>query len=189
MAVIFAVNAAALADEVHVGGEQTDTSAVIVTVDGPAATGEAAAMQIIVNGIERSSVAIGGQRVLYLTPFHVYRIRIKPAQPGLLDYDAMERKVTLYPGNVVRLDWRVAPFFVVAARLIDADGQPVANAVLEDNGKAVTTDERGRLQVELSTTAPLVFMTGEQRCSAALPAQTPVNGVLVLKEPLVCRAI
>jgi hypothetical protein len=182
----FDVNATQLDDEIDIGGDQSGKSAVIVDVSGDADT----TMKIFVNNVERSAVQMGDHQVVYLAPFHSYDIRIAPAKNALLDYESSNRRVTLYPGNVVKLHWDVNKFYVVSARIVTPDRKPLADAVLQESRAQVTTDRNGRMQAELSTPKRLSFtpQTGAA-CQVALPQDVkPVNGVLLYTKPLVCQA-
>ena len=181
----FAFNASQLADEVHVGGNQAGKSAVIIETAGDADT----TMKIFVNNVERSTVKIGGRQIIYLTPFHNYDIRLAPRQNALLDYESNNRRVTLYPGNVTKLRWSVNKFYVVSARIITPEGAPLADGALKESRAQVITDGNGRLQAELAAPKTLTFTVGDgDACQVALPpGVTPVNGVLLYREALVCR--
>jgi len=183
----FSFNAAQMADEIHLGGNQTDQSAVIIDTHGDADQD----MKIFVNGMERGSVKVGERQVLYLTPFHTYRIRIALAKNGLVDYDGGERKVTLYPGNVVKLAWDANKFYVVAGRIVTPDGKALAGGTLRESHTQVATDETGRVQAEISAPKNLTFATADgSGCQVHLPQNvTPTNGVLVYRDNLVCTPI
>jgi len=182
----FSFNAAELADEFHLGGDENDKSAVIIETSGDADM----PMKIFVNGIERSSVSVGDRQMIYLSPFHTYRIRIAPAKTGLVDYDAMERKVTLYPGNVVKLVWDANKFYVVAGRIVTPGGTALAGGVLQEGHAQTATDDTGRVQAELSAPHTMTFATADGgNCQVHLPDAAPVNGVLLYHDDLVCAPI
>jgi hypothetical protein len=185
----FNFNAAQLSDEVHMGGTQSEKSAVIIEANGDASAQD---MKIFVNGTERSTVQVDTQQVLYLSPFNTYRIHISPATPGLFDYQAGDRKVTLYPGNVTKLSWDVNKFYVVAARIVTATGQPLNNAILQESHAQATTDENGRVQAELSAPKTLTFASADNHttCSVQLPPNVkPINGVLIYSDALPCAPL
>jgi hypothetical protein len=183
----FAFNASQLEDEIHIGGDQTGKSAVIIETDGDAET----VMKIFVNNVERSAVKVGGKQLLYLSPFHTYDIRLAPRQNALLDYDSNARRITLYPGNVTRLHWSINTFYVVSARIVTPDRAPLVDGVLKESRAQVITDGHGRLQAELAASKSLTFTKSDgQACQVDLPAEVkPVNGVLLYREALVCQAL
>ncbi len=180
----FAVNAMQLQDEVHLGGSQNDTSAVLIETDGDTK----GPLKIFVNGVERSKMAIGGKQTLYLTPFHTYKIRVAPAQSALLDYDNKEHNVTLYPGNVAKLHYTFNQFYVVVAQIKTPDGQPLVDAVLQEGKAQITTNAQGRLQAELAQPKTLTFVKPDQsQCQVQLPAMAAANGILLYRDALICQ--
>lgn len=182
----FAFNAAQLADEIHLGGNQNDRSAVIIETAGDAD----ADMKVYVNGMAKSTVKVNGKQVIYLAPFNVYKIRLAPEKNALLDYDTADRKVTLYPGNVTKLKWDINTFYVVSAKIQTVDGQPLSNAILQESKSQVTTNERGQMQAELSRLKQLTFATLDGgKCKVDLPDVKETNGVLIHAQPLVCQPV
>jgi hypothetical protein len=183
----FSFNAAQLGSEIHVGGEQNEKSAVIVETHGDAKV----KMKVYVNGVQRCIVKVGDKQVVYLTPFHIYNIRLAPEKNGLLDYESGDRKVTLYPGNVVKLIWNINTFYVVVAHFVGPDGKPLANAVLKESRTQVATNSRGRLQAELSSPGVLTFTAQDNSvCQSQLPGNvTAINGVLIYHKAIPCIPI
>jgi outer membrane usher protein FimD/PapC len=144
-------------------------------------------MKIYVNNVERSTVKVGSRQVLYLMPFHTYDIRLAPAKNALLDYESNNKRVTLYPGNVAKLHWDINKFYVVSARIVTADDQPLVDAILQESRAQVITDKNGRMQAEMSAPKVLTFDTGNGgSCRVILPVATATNGVLLYKEGLRC---
>lgn len=182
----FALGMAQANDDIRIGGTQGDGSAIMVDVSGDAKSD----MTIYVNDMAQGTVKIGGRQVVYLSPFHIYHVRLVPVQPELLDYESSSRKVTLYPGNVAKLHWEVNKFYVVSARLQQPDGSPLVDALLEESRDEITTNSQGRLQAELSKPTHLTFTKADGgRCAVTLPQTAPVNGVLVYDRPLTCSPI
>ena len=183
----FAIGAAQIANHLHVGGSQNDQSAIVVSTKGDAKT----KMTVFVNGTPRSTVRVGQQQVIYLSPYHSYNIRIAPEKPGLYHYNGNDRRVTLYPGNVVHQEWQVDHFYVVLAQIIDAQGRPLPEAILQESRDQVTTDLSGNLQAELPRNQALHFIKADQTtCRVQLPAQiAPINGALIYPDPLICQQV
>ncbi len=182
----FTTNMAQIEDDLYLGGDQSDMSAVVVELSGD----NDMPMTVMVGSRAYGDVHAGQARTIYLAPYQRYDISLKPAAAGLVTYANQRRDVTLYPGNVVRLHWEVNQFYVVIAQLVDATGAPLKDASLqEDNGHTVT-NENGRLQIQLTQPGRLTFITPElSACEAVLPQIKPVNGVLLYKEPLTCEPI
>lgn len=183
----FSFSAAQAGSSLHIGGQQSDKSALLIETGGDADT----AMKIFINQSEVGRVQRGQKQMVYLSPFHTYRIRLEPENPGLFAYDANERAVTLYPGNVARLEWRVNRFYVIAAKIVTPDGAPLSGALLEGSREQIVTDENGRLQAELANPSLLRLKTeGGAVCQAALPQiEKPANGILIFKQPVPCHSV
>lgn len=180
----FSVNAVQAEGDVHIGGDENARSAVVVATSGTAK----GKMIIYVNEAEKSTVEIGDKQVLYLAPFHRYSIRLSPEKSALLDYESAPKRVTLYPGNVVRLEWDVAPFQVVAARIVRENGEAVTNAKLKESKTLVSTDDKGFVQAELSDVRKMTFQTEDGASCIVRPPRgvAAKNGVVVYEETLVC---
>ncbi len=182
----FAVNTAQLEGDVHVGGDENDRAAVIVETKGDAA---GAMLEVVVNGVSRARVRVGKRQALYLSPFHTYRVHVKPEGGALDDYDAVERNVTLYPGNVAKLAWEVNRFSVVVGKIVTPDGAPLKDAIIQESKEQAATDASGRIQAELTRPSALHLKDKDGRvCRVTLPRIAPLKeGVLIYREALVCR--
>lgn len=182
----FAINMAQAADDVRIGGLQGESSAIMVEAAGDAKSD----MKIFVNDSEQGIVKVGGKQTIYVSPFHTYKVHLVPVTPGLMDYDSTDKKVTLYPGNVAKLRWDVNRFYVVSATIKHADGTPLVNALLNESREEVTTNEDGRIQAELAKPQQLTFtMPDSAQCAVQLPSTSPINGVLIYREPLTCLPV
>ena len=180
----FAVGAAQTDDLVHLGGNEADMSAVVIETAGDAE----ATMTIYINSSPRGTVKVGERQVIYLAPYGIYRVHLVPSHAGLVHIEGGERKATLCPGNVVRMSWQVNRFTVVAGRVVQANGAPLAGATLEASKGKVVTDTKGRFQAELAVTDPLIFSTAQgTSCQVTLPNIAEINGVRLYKQPLLCR--
>lgn len=181
----FVTSMAQTQDKIAIGGDRTDTSAIIVSTQGDART----AMKIIVNGVEQGIVKPGTSQAVYLSAYQSYDIRLAPAGGGMIQYDSGARHVTLYPGNVVRLNWEVNRFYVALATLVTENGTPLMHAQLQETQGSVT-DSKGRLHAQLRKTKRLSFITDDGLpCEALLPETKEKHGVLVYSNPLICKAI
>jgi hypothetical protein len=179
----FALGAAQAEDMLHLGGSESDMSAVVVEPVGD--TDEA--MTIFINGTPRGIVHVGQRQVVYLSPYETYRIRLAPSNAVMLSVEDSDRKVTLYPGNVVRMSWKVNSFAVVVGRIVTPDGKPLADAALDESAFGITTNTNGRFQAEIAHPKILNFTSGNTHCRVNLPQDVAAqNGVLMFAQPLVC---
>lgn len=183
----FSVGAAQIANHLHVGGSQNDQSAVVISTSGDAKT----RMNIFINGTPCGSVDVGKEQVIYLAPYHTYNIRVAPQKNGLYEYSTNDRKITLYPGNVVSQEWTVNNFYVVVANIVDINGQPLSNALLQESRNQITTNANGNLQAELPLSDNIHLIDATNTiCQVTLPRDiTPINGVLLYRQALTCHPV
>ncbi len=179
----FSFGAAQGGGEVFIGGERLDKSAIAISTKGDAK----GKMRVFINGSEYSGVNIGGSQVVYLSPFQTYSVQLKPEGDGMFDYDGNVRKVTLYPGNVARMEWNVNRYYVIAAKIVDANGAALANAKLQNSKAGITTDEKGNLQAELAGKHDIEFRSGDIICKVKLPDTADDNGIIIYPDALVCN--
>jgi Mat/Ecp fimbriae outer membrane usher protein len=180
----FSFNAAQRDRDIYIGGNQSDMAAMVIKTKGDTN----AVMNIFVNGSLQSTVRVGEEQVLYLTPFHTYRIRLAPQTPSLIDFDGNNRQVTLYSGNVGSSEWVINNFYVVSARIVDENGYALSDALLQESRVQNATNDTGRIQAELSNPDQLHFVKPDgTQCLVSLPKNTvPINGVLLYKNDLKC---
>ncbi len=179
----FNFGVAQVGDRIEVGGDRMDWSAVIVDVTGDAGI----PMQIMVNNIPRQNVMPGTSQTIYLSPYQTYAVRIVAAKDGLYDYDTGNRAVTLYPGNVTKLEWEVDKAVLLVGHVVDKDGNILVNATLLAGKNQIVTNEDGRFQAEVHSAKTLQFQKDDVICTVTLPLAEEKNGVLVYRDKLVCE--
>ena len=147
------------------------------------------ALRIYVNNVPRNTVDIGGRAVIYLSPYATYRIHLAQETGDMIAVSGGERKVTLYPGNVVHLQWQAHHYSVVVAHMVDGAGAPLVGATLTESDNTAITDDTGQFQAELTRPELLHFTTqAGTSCSATLPGNVaPTNGVLLYREAVKCE--
>ena len=167
------------------GGRDAGTAGVIAKIEGPASAGR---YNVLVDGSPRVTVPAGSTVPIFLSPYRSYEIGIAPAttdQP-LASVQASVRQVTLYPGNVQTLRWSVEPITVVFGRALDAEGKPIANAVVEGAVGTGETDANGFFQVEINKQKSIkIKQVDGKTCNITLPELKPVEG-LARAGPLRC---
>lgn len=125
-------------------------------------------------------IAIGGSNsALTLAPYNQYRIRLRDRGLALTQIDEQPRDVTLYPGHVVSLDWKIQSVQVLLGRVITVDGQPLAKARIEGAEGTAFTDEEGFIQTEVrSDVRELVATLNGHTCRIILPAPAAKSSIL-----------
>ena len=140
-------------------GSQLQSSCVVIKTGGNIPP---TPMKVIVDGSERSQFLTGESTALFLAPYQTYKISINPVESSPIDYDGTVKQITLYPGNVMPLEWEMSSIHVVLGRVVTEDGKPVANAKIEESGNLVMTDEDGLFQTELKKVETITFYRAAQ---------------------------
>jgi hypothetical protein len=88
--------------------------------------------------------------------------------------------VTLYPGNVAKIEWTVTPLVILFGRAIDANGRPIANANITGPYGVGLTNGEGYFQIEarVSDQLKLVDRTGAS-CSMTIAGTRPMKSYIV----------
>lgn len=148
------------------GGESQSRSAVVVTVDGASLSDQ---FDVYVDN-QRRGYALGGKpSIIHLSPFRTYKISIRPASSSIFSFDEKEYEVTLYPGNVLDLDYSVNSVRVLYGRVRTNDGVWLANASVQGGIGLAVSDEFGIFQAEVSDdSGQLIFVKGGKQCLVEL---------------------
>lgn len=170
--------------EIGLAGRDLNDTAVIVSVGG----GESGQQfEVLVDEVARGAISSGDRTMLFLKPYQVYDVRLRPRGAGISAFDAGPRKVTLYPGNVARLHWDVTPLFILFGRALGADGRPLVHADVSGKHGIGRTDGEGYFQIETNGKDQLRLAGRDGRgCQMAVPAAQPAGG-LVSAGDLICR--
>lgn len=169
---------------VGMAGKEMNDTGVMVSVEGGGAN---QTFEVLVNEVVRGTVADGSRRIVFLQPYQAYDVRVRPVSSQIAGFDPAPRTVTLYPGNVAALDWKVTPLFILFGRAVAPDGEPLANAEIIGSHGVARTDGEGFFQIEtnrddrlrMSRKAVLV-------CTISISAPLPVNGFVSAGDQM-CR--
>ncbi len=168
-----------------IGGDRLDRSALVVRVNGAP---ETARFDVLVNG-QRSGWVSGGQAsVIPLTPFATYEVRLRESGAGFYDFPEIVREVTLYPGNVVTLDYAATTLRVVYGLALAPDGKPLAEARIRNVGRFSGTDATGLFQVEVPVTTRVLEFEHEEggTCRISLDGQ-PADKTIINLGRSICQ--
>ena len=130
-----------------IGGSHYNTSAIIVDLTGEP---EGDKFEVFIDRQSVGYAEVGEKTVFPLPPYQTYEVNIAPRSESFVTYRDNIRQVTLYPGNVNTLSWKINRVLIFIGQAKNPDGTPVKNARIE-NGRAFSgTDERGWFQVEMN---------------------------------------
>jgi hypothetical protein len=144
--------------------------------DAPAPSGDRHGDPVVAQGGYRVTVdnrpgefVRAGQRIAVGLPsLSSYDIGLKPENAPSFDIDAATRMVPLYPGNVVRLQFKAREVVSLFGQAVDAHGKPIPNARVEAGSDFAIADDHGYFTV----TAP----RGD-----AMTVKTPSGGACLSK--------
>lgn len=149
------------------GARQVEPSAIIVSVHGDA---PGARFKVLVDDTQKGIVRIGERLSLFVAGYRAYRVRLVPADAAAVDLDETAREVTVYPGNVERLDWQVQSYVTLIARAVATDGAPIRTALVQTARAVAETDADGYFQIDLRSGDAITIAQGTGRtCQVALP--------------------
>ncbi|MGI9277105.1 MAG: TcfC E-set like domain-containing protein [Endozoicomonas sp.] len=131
---------------IAMGGEQRAESAVVINLDGR----QGDIFDVRVNGQRRGYAVAGKPSVIPLSPFDSYRVSLSPAGETLYSFDERDKNVTLYPGNVVILDYEAVPLQLLFGRFL-FNGEPLDGARINGGLYPGNTDDIGMFQLETRT--------------------------------------
>ncbi|MEX2489798.1 MAG: CS1-pili formation C-terminal domain-containing protein, partial [Pseudomonadales bacterium] len=173
------------ADTVSFGGKHLARSALVLDIAGNA--DEESYFDVRINQSLQGSAAIGEKTIFSLRPFETYRIELIPRGSSLINFNNQVKTTTLYPGNVVTMDWQTDRIVVAFGQILDTKNKPVSNAVLDGVQGLATTDQFGLFQAELaSSVTELGVRTRESQCRIELPDYDASKTVVQLGK-LVCQ--
>ena len=166
------------------GGETQSRSAVVVTVDGASLNDQ---FDVYIDN-QRRGYALGGKpSIIHLSPFNTYKVGIRPAGSSIFSFDEKEYKVTLYPGNVMDLEYAVDSVRVLFGRVRTVDGNWLANASVQGGVGLAVSDEFGMFQAEVTSGSnQLTFVKGGKQCLLELDIEETEDDFINLGQ-VVCR--
>lgn len=113
-----------------------------------------------------------------------YRIGLQPENAPPYEIDLSEREVSLYPGNVVLLTWRAEKSFTMFGQVIDANGQPLADATVQAGTDIGSTDSKGYFIISSGQEANLQIKRGDGSVCLIRPVKD-VLGDASRSQPLI----
>lgn len=165
-------------------GRGMNDTAIMVSAKG---SDPAQRFELLVDEVARATLAGGERRLLFLQPYRSYEVRLRPLGSQIAAFDSALRRVTLYPGNVSKLEWTVTPLFILFARAVGDDGAPVGDADVSGSHGIGRTDAQGYFQIETRSGDRLRLTGGAGGdCMMAVGPGRAVDG-LVSGGDLLCR--
>lgn len=135
--------------KLHVGTLGFGNAAVLVDVPEPQGveTSGEGQFRVVVGNQDSASVKVGQSASILVPSLTNARVGIVPEGAPPFDVDLTPRDVPLYPGNVVRMTWQASYVISVIGRLVDAQGNPLANAIVQTSSDLAVTNREGYFSV------------------------------------------
>jgi len=99
----------------------------------------------------------GGRSAIGLPAYAEYELTLTPENAPPFDADLSIRRVTLYPGNVVRMKFDAQREYTLFGRLVDANGAPMTGVMLRSGGDLTATDDLGYFTITALADAQIEF--------------------------------
>jgi hypothetical protein len=129
--------------------------------------------------VPRGTISGGKKLTLFLEPYKVYDVRLRPRGDGIASFDTTPKSVTLYPGNVSEVDWNVTPLFVLFGRAVADNGKPIGNADIAGPHGIGRTDGDGYFQIEANRNDELRLTEASgAACTIAIAPERSTQGLI-----------
>jgi outer membrane usher protein FimD/PapC len=174
----------ATTSRMNLGGAKKSESGIIVNVKGQKQ--EDSLFDVIVNNQMVARAEIGKPVFIALPPYQTYIIDLLPTGNALVSLTGSKQRKTLYPGNVIDIEWEAMNFLVMFGRIVNDKGKPIPNALIRNAESLALTDENGYFQAEISTDInELVIQKKQTVCKIKLSKLRDENQIVSLDD-LVC---
>ena len=151
--------------QITIGAREVSDSAIIVR---PRAEGGHQDVEVMVDDNVRGRASPREPLLLFLQPYELHRVRIRPVGGLTSNYDSSDTEVATHPGLVVALSWATVRTTTVFGQAIDHYGRPLAKARVETSQDIGLSDDEGYFQVEARPGERLAFkMTSGHSCTLA----------------------
>lgn len=157
------------------GLRQPGEAFALVDIDAEQAKGAGnGGYRVLVDGQPYDYVPVGATAAVGLEALANYRIGLDPEDAPPFEIDLGERRVTLFPGNVVRLQWKAERSFSVFGQAVDLDGQPIAGARIRSGTDIIVADDHGYFTVTGTKTTLLEIRRADGTDCLSIPLGTLV---------------
>lgn len=172
-------------DAAAFGSAQGDESAFLIRVKG--IESDDSEYEVLVNGSPKGKARAGSTLLVPVAPYDSYRVELAVKGDKLVNLKSNSYLKTIYPGNVIALEWEAEVIRVAYGLLVDAAGVPISDAAIGSAGSVSFSDSRGYFQIELGHNAQLLEVKkGSLNCKAKFQ-QPAVEGMVVPLGTLTCN--
>lgn len=126
--------------------------------------------RVMIDGRPADFIEPGSRVAIGVQPLREYTVSLRPEGAPQFDLDTTQRKVVVYPGNVVRVRFEAQRVVSMFGQVVDANGRGLGSARVEAGTDVVTADDRGYFTITapLSATMTIRNKSGELCVQRAL---------------------
>lgn len=170
--------------DLAVGGRELQESAVVAALDGIAPD---ARFEVLVDEQPHGQLSAGGRLPIFLQPYHQYSVRLRPVGGASVWYDSVTRDLTLYPGTVRHLSWRVEHVASLFGQAVRPDGARVKGASVQSKRGVGETDDQGYFQIDAGSRDSLLFTSADGRTCHVKLGDLAARGSYVSLGKVLCQ--
>ncbi len=134
---------------VSIGGDQRSQSAVVVDIEGR----DGDRFDVMVNGQRNGYAVVGQPSIVPLSPYREYRISVVPAGTAIYQFEEKVQRITLYPGNVMRMEVEAIPMQLAFGRILFNDQAGFSGRIMGGQAPMQVSDS-GLFQIEVRADTP-----------------------------------
>lgn len=133
-----------------------------------------AEFEVLVDGVARGYGRIGESVPVNLMPYETHSITLRATKGAdLIKVEDKQEVVSILPGNIAQMQWRIDKSILLIGRLLDINGRPLAWKTIKGLDNFGTTDAFGNFQIEINArNQPFVDVKGSGICTLAVPELT-----------------
>lgn len=133
--------------------------------------------RVMIDGRPADFIEPGSRVALGVQPLREYVVSLRPEGAPQFDLDTTQRRVVVYPGNVVRVRFEAQRVVSMFGQVVDGDGRGLGSARIEAGADVVIADDRGYFTITapLSATMTIRNKSGELCVQRALETLADTN--------------
>ena len=179
-------------DALAFGSSQSKESAFLINVDSQ--SDEVSDYEVMINGRPSGITQSGRTLLVPVAPYDTYKVDVRSiGDRELINLQRTNYVETVYPGNVIALDWVAEVIKVAYGRIVDEGGLPIINAVISTPDSISFINSEGFFQIEINSTVErLTVRKGTENCRVDIQQDESAEvvmdlGILTCKPLAVAR--
>lgn len=115
--------------------------------------------RVMIDGRPADFIEPGSRVAIGVQPLREYTVSLRPEGAPQFDLDTTQRRVVVYPGNVVRVRFEAQRVVSMFGQVVDATGRGLGSARVEAGTDVVTADDRGYFTITAPLSATMTIRT------------------------------